>query len=73
MKRWIYRITRVFLFAFICLIIAYGSYRWYQRAYVAKVTSVIQEGDLIFQTCKSLVGIIIRDATHSKYDHFKKI
>lgn len=69
MKRWIYQISKYFLFLLIFGVIAYGSYRWHQRAYVAKVTSVIQEGDLIFQTCKSLVGIIIRDATHSKYDH----
>ncbi len=61
--------AKALLVVLICLSIAWGGYRCYQRAYVARVTGVVQEGDLIFQACKSLVGIIIRDATHSRYDH----
>jgi len=45
------------------------GYRVYQIDLGRRVAASVQNGDLIFQTCKSAVGVVIRDATHSRYDH----
>lgn len=53
----------------VCAFAGFTGYRIYQHHQSGKVAASVREGDLIFQTCKSAVGIVIRDATNSWFDH----
>jgi hypothetical protein len=53
----------------VCALAAFSGYRIYQHHQSGLVVANVREGDLIFQTCKSAVGFVIRDATNSWFDH----
>ncbi len=69
MKRLVRISGLVLIGVIICTFAAFTGYRIYQHHQSGKVAASVREGDLIFQTCKSAVGIVIRDATNSRFDH----